>query len=220
MVTALRALGAAAGDLDDFALAKASFADALVLYRELDDRHGTAVMLNNLGVVEYLSGGDLRRAVHTLGDALQQAQVLSDQLLIGHITLNIGDLARDHQNDPERAASAYREALRLLWEGGNRSVLPHALAAVAVLAAMNGRHDQSTRLIGVTAGLCEATGARIPASEQARVDQTVATVRESLGEAAFATAWEAGRALSLGEAVIEALAVTRVVAGETAGAGA
>ena len=53
----------------------------------------------------------------------------------------------------------------------------------------------------------EATGAVLNPVDRPEHEGAVAALRVSLGEGAFAAAWEAGRALSLDEALADALAV-------------
>jgi hypothetical protein len=53
--------------------------------------------------------------------------------------------------------------------------------------------------------LREALGAPLPPSERADLDRDIAAMRLALGEEAFSAAWEAGRAMSLSQAVNDAL---------------
>jgi DNA-binding NarL/FixJ family response regulator len=61
------------------------------------------------------------------------------------------------------------------------------------------------RLLGVAAVLREAAGAPRWPADQPGYEGTVAAARTRLGTAAFAAAWAAGRALTLEQAVAEAL---------------
>src|SRR5690606_40878433 len=67
--------------------------------------------------------------------------------------------------------------------------------------------DQAARLFGAEEALREAIGAPV-AHHRARHDQAIAAVRDGLGATAFATAWAAGRAMPLADAVAEAIAVS------------
>ena len=62
-------------------------------------------------------------------------------------------------------------------------------------------------LLGAAAALREESGVPVPASEREDHDRAVAAARTTLGETAFAAAWAAGRALTMEEAVNEALAL-------------
>ena len=53
-------------------------------------------------------------------------------------------------------------------------------------------------------------------SRSALDDRAIDAARNTLGEAGFAAAWEAGRRLTLDEAVTEALALTESIAADLA----
>ena len=60
-------------------------------------------------------------------------------------------------------------------------------------------------LIGAVSAAREATGVRFLPPEQVEYEENVADARASVGDKAFAIAWERGRAMSLEEAVAYAL---------------
>jgi hypothetical protein len=74
------------------------------------------------------------------------------------------------------------------------------------LAIVSERSEQAVLLFGAEEALREASGVSRPPVFQPAYEAAVAQLRTALGEPQFATAWEAGRALSLEEAVVEALA--------------
>jgi DNA-binding SARP family transcriptional activator len=61
------------------------------------------------------------------------------------------------------------------------------------------------RLIGAAAALRRAIRAPLPPSRQTEQDEQLAALRQALGEAAFAAAWEAGQALTWEQAAALAL---------------
>ena len=68
---------------------------------------------------------------------------------------------------------------------------------------------------GAASALRDAIGTRMPLEEEERFAQPVASVRELLGEDAFAAAWEEGRAQPLDQVVAEALTVGNELAMST-----
>jgi len=66
--------------------------------------------------------------------------------------------------------------------------------------------SRAARLGGAASALRESIGSPRSPAEQEEIDQQVAAVREALGEAAFAAAWDAGRAMTWEQAVEYALA--------------
>jgi TPP-dependent trihydroxycyclohexane-1,2-dione (THcHDO) dehydratase len=77
---------------------------------------------------------------------------------------------------------------------------------MASTAGVAGHGVRAARLLGAAMAQREALEAPQPANEQADVAQAVATARAALGEEAWAAAFAAGRALTLEEALAEALA--------------
>jgi hypothetical protein len=79
------------------------------------------------------------------------------------------------------------------------------LEGLAALAAAQAQPERAARLFGTAEGLREAMGAPLPPAERAEHDRSVAAVRTTLGEEAFAAAWAEGRAMSRDQAVAFAL---------------
>jgi hypothetical protein len=61
-------------------------------------------------------------------------------------------------------------------------------------------------LLAAAGGVREASGAPMPPIDAVRYEHSLATIRPQLGELSFTTAWEAGRAMPLAQAVAYALA--------------
>ena len=80
------------------------------------------------------------------------------------------------------------------------------IEAVGIVAAAVGQAERGARLLGAAEAQRERIGLRFRVREdQAALEQAVAAARAALGEDAFAAAWAAGRTLSPGQAVAEAL---------------
>ena len=70
---------------------------------------------------------------------------------------------------------------------------------------MSGRGIHAARLLGAATALREALGTPLTLSEQVDVERLVAPARAALGEERWAAAFAEGRALTLVQAVAEAL---------------
>ncbi|HET9224487.1 MAG TPA: hypothetical protein VFO07_18385, partial [Roseiflexaceae bacterium] len=68
-----------------------------------------------------------------------------------------------------------------------------------------GRPELAARLLGAADALLLALGQPRDWIDSSDHDRVVAATRAQLGEEAFATAWEAGRAMTLEQAIEEAL---------------
>jgi hypothetical protein len=80
------------------------------------------------------------------------------------------------------------------------------LEGLAALAVALAQPERAARLFGAAEALREAMGTPLPPAERGAHDRSVAAVRATMGDAAFAVAWAAGRVMSLEEAVALALA--------------
>jgi hypothetical protein len=93
----------------------------------------------------------------------------------------------------------------MVQELGNPYVIRNALEGLADLSVAQGQAERAARLFGAAERLHAAAGIRWE-GHQSDYQRSVAAARTQLGEAAFAGAWEAGRALPLEEAIRVALA--------------
>jgi non-specific serine/threonine protein kinase len=176
---------------------------SLALMREVGDQWGIALALTNLGNVAVYQG-DLERAAATFTEALTLSRQGGDHLLIAACLENLGWVARK-RGEVAQAEALQREALALAQDLGDRRTCVEALELLAATAGAAGQGARAARLLGAAATLRETLGAPQPPEERADIEQAVAAVRAALGEAAWRTAFAAGRELSLERAIAEAL---------------
>ena len=113
------------------------------------------------------------------------------------------------QADLRRASHLFVEALRFAREYAHQFlivedsvILQHLLGEIAVVAAAMGNHVHATRLFRHAR---ERLHYPRPNLVQAQISTSLAACRAALGEEAFDVAWAAGQALTLEQAVAEAL---------------
>jgi hypothetical protein len=70
---------------------------------------------------------------------------------------------------------------------------------------MQGRPERAARLLGASAALRDDMGAPLAPTSRADHDHAANAARAALGEDAFAAAWAVGHAMSLEEAITDAL---------------
>jgi len=197
-------LGEVARYQGDHDRAETLFAESLALARELEDGPGIALALNNLGDVARARGDDARAtALYT--ESVQLFRDAGDQHFIALALSNLGHVAHD-QGDDGRAAALYRESLTLYRGVGEKLGVASCLEGVALVDRMHERFERAALLYGAAAGLRAAIGAPLPPVDRVACDRSATALRGALGEQAFATAWAAGRALSLEQAIAAALA--------------
>jgi predicted ATPase/DNA-binding XRE family transcriptional regulator len=189
----------ARGDLDQ---ARDWLESALAVARSADDECILAWTRCYLGRIAWL-GGDLAGAAALLEQSMAgfkehqpEGNGITRQML-GRVAWARGDAAT--------ACARLRESLAIWQATGNRKYFAECLEALAALAAGTGGPERAARLLGAADGLREAAGSRRWPVEEPEHQATVAATRAALGEAAFACAWEAGRAAPLEQIVAEEL---------------
>ncbi len=121
--------------------------------------------------------------------------------------LHLRALVAAEAGDRPRASDLLVQSLTIFRNLGLPSGISDALAGLAVVATDGGKFVEAARLLGGFAALDEVTGASFEMPERATYERALANIRRSLGEDGFVVAQETGRALSLADAVAEALAV-------------
>ena len=179
----------------DFAEARRLGREALVLRRRLGVRSGIGHALSNLGMVEFRARDFARaRELNEEAIALFEEPYVPTKLALA--ALLAGESAR-RTGDLSGALPLLFHALRLCRELGQRGTFPELLQEVA--AASTDRPADAVRLLGASERLLSEMG--VPRWDPPDYEQTVASFRAELGEAAFDEAWTAGAALSEDEAL-------------------
>ena len=97
------------------------------------------------------------------------------------------------------------QSLRGYQEAGSTPCILHALEGFARLALGEAHPEQAVRLLSAAETWQQTHRTSLRPIEQMLFDQTMATARSMLTEAAFAAAWGQGRAMSLERAIAHAL---------------
>jgi DNA-binding CsgD family transcriptional regulator len=183
--------------------------EAQAFFVDLDNKVGRAQVEGNLGEDAFVRG-DFSLAARRLatvlelqreiGDAAGAARVLT---YLGNAVLGQGDLVRAH--------ALLTEGIRALLFHGYVQTVPDALRGLARVAWGWGDGTSAATILAAEEALRERFGILLPpAVHRGWLERDVAAIRQALGDAAFAAVWEAGRALSLDEAVAAALATAPV----------
>jgi tetratricopeptide (TPR) repeat protein len=199
----LACLGTVACARGDTVLARACYEEKLALWRKVGNRAGVSSTMDELGTLAQQEG-DYGQAQALFEEALtlrrelrHSADVAASQVHLGSLTLA--------QGDGRRAARYYAEGLRLLGASGDRTVAADCLAGLAAVAGAHGDLQRAARLAGAASALRPATYVLSLRDDRAAHDLQVTALPRELGEAAFATAWAAGQAMTLEEAIAYAL---------------
>jgi non-specific serine/threonine protein kinase len=159
--------------------------------------HGMTLL--QTGVMMRLRGdAEAATTMHTRG--LSILRDVGEQWSIAYALHLLGDAAVS-RSEYEQAAECFAESLSLALELRDRWGAQECLEAWARIASATGRHKKAARLFGVAEDLRESLGWRRSPVDQAEHDRRADATRASLGDTAFGTAWDEGRAMTLQQAV-------------------
>jgi tetratricopeptide (TPR) repeat protein len=189
--------------LGDVERARPLAEEALAFGRDLGHRNFNAQVMLEQGRFAAAVGDEMQAAA-LWEESLGLVRKTQHQRAIAEILLELGRLAHRQGND-RQARAQLDESLRLYLDRGHRGFIAECLAALAgVSSSADAR--RAVRLFGAAAAL--RTAATVQARPQVHADEErdLATTREQLDEIAFARAWAAGQAMTLEQAIANALA--------------
>ena len=171
------------------------------LFAATGDMWGEAIVLSALGWLDTGRGDFTEKALFER--AYELARFVDDEIATAHSATDLAELRLAAGDSAaarevlEVALDAY-EALRL-YDG-----LSYGLEAASRLVWSEGGSAEAARLLGAADGLRAEVGVPIWGPRLARFASLVGSVRDALGDDAFAAAWEAGRTLDFDAALAAA----------------
>ncbi len=203
VAVALGGLGMAVQKQGRSAAAQPLFEESLALWRQLGDKDGIAGSLNNLGNLAK-DRGDYAAARPLLEEGLALARELGNPHLTAMLLDNLGVVALQ-QGDVRDARSLLADSLALKREMGDQWGVAYSLEGMAGVALAQNDFGGTACLLGIAAWVREDLGRPLQSADQDQSDRRAEAARAALGADAFAAAWEAGRAMTVEEAVDYAL---------------
>jgi tetratricopeptide (TPR) repeat protein len=171
----------------------------LAVRRKRGDISGAVEPMSALAGIA-LHQGDYLRAQELLDEAMALLQPTDapwsySMLLVlrGHVELAIGDLAR--------TTTLFMEAGSLMKGMGNHLYIPFCLEGLAGVAARMDAWVLTARLHGAREALHERLGLMVPPADPTACARSRELAHKKLGNNAFAAELQAGRSLSLGDAM-------------------
>jgi predicted ATPase/class 3 adenylate cyclase len=197
---ALRNVGLVAADQGDYAKARVWLEQSLALSREMDNKLHIAVALTYLGEI-FANQGDYLAAQTQFEETLELGRLMGEKWAIAEALTNLGYIAL-HQADYATARGLLKESLTLSQTISQKAHIISNLNALAgVAVAHRDEALKASQLAGATEGLREALGILLEPMQRGVYEHTIAVGKATLGEEGFIAAFEAGRRLSLDEAV-------------------
>lgn len=173
--------------------------ESVALLRELGDKVSIAYMLINRASVA-LSEADFGRASEVLRESEALFRELGSKRGIAYTFVNQSCVAEE-QGDLTRAAQLLEEGVTLLQQLGDRWGVASALEELMAVATKQGQPRRAAQLWGAAEALREALGAPMPRVDRVRLERHLRATRLQLGETAWSTAQEEGRAMNLEKAI-------------------
>ncbi len=199
---ALHLSGDVASGTGDYEAARVRYEESLTLRRAIGDKLGMVHTLGQLGLVFYRQG-DYARAARVCEQSVTLGRESGYEVGLAYVLLFLGRALR-HEGNYSRARALLGESLTLGRELGDNRAMAWCLDAWADLACAEDQTttaDRAARLFGAAEVLREAIGISTDLFDRAEYERDLATARGRLDEAAFATAWAEGRAMTLEQAI-------------------
>jgi DNA-binding SARP family transcriptional activator/predicted ATPase len=181
--------------------------EALAEWQALEDRWMLAVTLNLLGEVARCRD-DYTRAEAYYEQSLALFREVGGRGASAKRLHNLAYVAL-HNGDVVRAEALFREIMAEFQDLADQWGIAACVEGLAGVAVAQGCVERGARLLAAADQLRATIGSFIWPADQIEHDRHLAAVRAQLGDAAFAAAWAAGRAMMLDEAVAEALNAAR-----------
>ena len=199
--TSLTCLGNVSREIGDFEASRGYLEEAVAVTHEVGSRVGEGIAVMGLGHL-LLDVGRADEARSYLERSLALLEAAGDhhshafaQVMLAAVAVRQGDLGH--------ARRLFERGLRTCLDLGNRINLALGLEEVAGMLLRERNAGQTVRMLGAAHALREAVHAPVAPSERARIEETIATAREALGEDAFLTEWERGRRSTAEAAIVE-----------------
>jgi len=194
----------------DYGASQHHVEEALSIAQRLGDKRITALALLTLGTIAYQQG-DRPRMRSLVEQSRALARELQEKRLIGRAQLSLAAMALE-ERDYRAAQALVAEALALGHELGDPLQIAWSFSSFASIAAAHGQPQLAARLLGAAEIQHATIGSSHPLSSMRSLFSPyhwiLAETRDQLGEAAFAAAVAAGRALTLEQAIAASRTLT------------
>ena len=196
--------GDVALDVGDLAAARAYYERSQARFIEIGSRWGSGVALRGMAAVAEALGR-LEQAQSGYESSLAILAETGDRSEAARVQAGLGRVLTQ-QREYRRASALIIDSLVAAHSEGQMAQVATCLEDLAQAFA-DPRPTRAAWLLGAAAGLRSALDAPLPPERKSIVERIAWTAEQLLGETAYDSAWTAGRALDIEQAV--ALALTR-----------
>jgi predicted ATPase/class 3 adenylate cyclase/uncharacterized protein HemY len=192
-------LGLTALERGDYAQAEALLEKSLGMWREIGDRVIIATVLSNLGRAALYQ----RQDGHARGlfeEALELARAVNDRWNIAYALSGLGQLAV-RRDEVDHGRSLLEEALHIRHSLGDKRGVVRSLSSIARAEWGRGHPERTVQLAAAADVIRHAIGVQMEPSYRAEYERMMQAARERLSAEGFTAAWNAGRAMTMDQAV-------------------
>ena len=186
----------------DFTLARKTLEEALAIQRQIEVNDIMETIID-LGVLT-LREGDLEQARLQLEEGLQICQESGRTDMANWALVHLGYVAL-RQGDQAQAYKLFVATPKYFVEAASKIGVAFVMEGLASLAVMQNKFDKAVQIFAWADAARDEMGDRRPPVEQADVDRDFAVIRSHLEEAAIVSAFTAGRAMTMEQAIAFAL---------------
>ncbi|HKP51872.1 MAG TPA: tetratricopeptide repeat protein [Chloroflexia bacterium] len=204
IASTLNNLGNAAHAMGDADNAYALLEEGLELWREVGDMYGVALVLNDLAEVER-SRGNYERAVPLYIEGIEKMREMDDNSRVANALHNMAHVLH-HQGDLDKAYDLFAESLTIRRDLDDRLGIYMSLTGLAGVVSSRGLPEKAALLFGAAESLLEDSTFKMQPIDKRDYDRNVERTRAQIGDAAWSSAWDGGRAMKLEDAILFALA--------------
>lgn len=201
---ALQLLGQTTMKQADYDLAQTYMHECIAVRRELGAKPNIARSILTLAHTTRLKG-DYDLACEQYRESLAIFEEADLSWGVAHCLMNLGKIACA-RGEFAQAGQLYLQTLNIFDELGDRYSLAYSLEALASLAGLQRQSGRAARLWGAAQTLRKVLCTPLPPADSGPFEAEVKNIKDFLAEsgqsdAAFLTAWEAGRAMALEDVI-------------------
>jgi predicted ATPase len=183
----------------DLATIRRRLQEGQALIIKVGNRHWSAEC-SWLTALLALGEGEVARASSLTKESLAIYREIGDPWYVALMLHTLGRIEAK-RGEMAAASSHYQESIALSRKQGEQFIIPLNLEGLAGVLATLGACRSAAKLWGAAEALREAIASPLPPFDRADYAQMVATSRAKCGEQAFDSAWQAGRTMTVEQAL-------------------
>jgi tetratricopeptide (TPR) repeat protein len=196
-------LGLAACAQGDLATARRLAREAVAIAQATGDARQHGYGLELLGQIA-CAAGDATEATRLWGEAITALRAVDDVIAIAVVEGRLGYLAVQDGRYAEGRARCVA-SLQHLYERGAIGWGMKPLIGLTLCLLAQGEAERGVRVAAALDAFYAAQGFRLLAAHRDGLERGISAARSAIGEIAVSTAWAGGQALTLEQAIAEAL---------------